>query len=149
MKKKLVNSKTVQRTTPEGILVDQEISKTYVIKLDDTDKFFMIYYNMLRGFYQIKYLKDVMLLIRLVEMADYNTGTVTIAAKTREDLCKELEVTRSNLSPMFKRLVDLELIFGEKGVYTINEGVFWKGDASIRRDILKERGLEFILKFTR
>lgn len=149
MKRKLVNSKTIQKMTPDGVLTDQEVSKTYVIKLDDTDKFFMVYYNMLKSFYQIKYLKDVMLLIRLVEMADYNTGVVTIAAKTREDLCKELDVSKSNLSPMFKRLLDLELLSGGKGVYTINEGVFWKGDAAIRRDVLKEKGLEFILKFVK
>ena len=148
MAEQVVNTHSIQTVTPDGELVSLDVSKTYIIKLDESDKFFMVYYNMLKSFYQIKYLKDVMLLIKLVELADYNTGVVTIATKTREAISKELNVNKSNLSAMFKRLSDLELIRGEKGVYTINEGVFWKGEASVRRNIMKERGIEFILKFT-
>ena len=148
MNKKVVFSKTTVHQDANGKTVLSDESKTFTIKLDDSDKFFMVYYNMMKSFYQIKYVKDVMLLIKLVELADYNTGVITLATKTRESLCKDLDVAKSNLSSMFKRLVELQLIFGEKGVYTINECVFWKGDAVIRRDLLKTRGLEFILKFT-
>lgn len=148
MAERIVNTNSIQTVNPDGELVSLDVSKTYVIKLDESDKFFMVYYNMLKSFYQIKYLKDVMLLIKLVELADYNTGIVTIATKTRQSISNELNVNKSNLSVMFKRLVDLELIRGEKGVYTINEGVFWKGEASLRKAIMKERGIEFILKFT-
>lgn len=148
MAERIVNTRTLETVTPDGELISLDVSKTYIIKLDESDRFFMVYYNMLKSFYQIKYLKDVMLLIKLVELADYNTGVVTIATKTRESICKELGVNKSNLSSMFRRLRDLELIYGEKGVYTINEGVFWKGEATIRKNILKEKGIEFILKFT-
>lgn len=147
MKKKIVQTTTNQIITSDGELVSQDISKVYTIKLEDSDKFFMVYYHMLKSFYQIKYVKDVMLLIKLVELADHNTGIVTIAAKTRDILCSILDVSKSNLSPMFKRLLQLELITGDKGVYIINEAAFWKGDANIRRDILKDKGMEFTLKF--
>jgi len=120
MKKQVVLSHTKQIMTPDGELIEQDVSKTYTIKLDENDRFFMVYYNMLKSFYQIKYVKDVMLLVKLVELADHNTGIVTIAAKTREELCRDLQVSKFNLSPMFKRLLDLELISGDKGVYTIN-----------------------------
>lgn len=149
MSERLVNTHSLEVRDENGKLIKQDIKKTFIIKLDDSDRFFMVYYNMLKSFYHIKYVKDVFLLVRLIEMADHNTGVVTIAAKTRETLCNELEVSKSNLSPMFKRLLDLELISGDKGVYTINEAAFWKGDAAIRRDILKDKGLEFTLKFTR
>jgi hypothetical protein len=147
MQEKIINSGIKQIITPDGELVSQEISKTFVVKLEDSDRFFMVYYNMLKSFYKIKYVKDIILLVKLVGMAEHNTGVVTIAAKTREVLCKELGVSKPNLSPMFKRLLNLELIFGDKGVYTINEVAFWKGEASIRREVLKDKGMEFILKF--
>lgn len=144
----LLHTKQTTSTDEDGNLVIQDVEKTYVVKLAENDKFFMVYYNMLKSFYKIKYVKDVMLLVKLAELADYNTGEVTIATKTREDICSELEITKSNLSPIFKRLIELGLLSGEKGVYKINEAVFWKGEASIRKSILKEKGIQFVLQFT-
>lgn len=147
MRKTYVNSKLVQVVGEDGLLRTQETSKTHVVHVEDTDKFFMIYYNMLKSFYQIKYLKDVMLLVKLASLADYDTGVVTVAVKTRELICEEIHVTKTNLSAMFGRLIELGLIFGSKGIYTINEGVFWKGESKTRRAFLKEEGLDFILRF--
>ena len=73
---------TVQSTTTES--VDQEtgevkiveVQKLQTIKVDSEDKFFAIYYNMLKTFYQIKYIKDVLLLIKLTQLANYITGEV-------------------------------------------------------------------------
>lgn len=144
---------TVQSTTTES--VDQEtgevkiveVQKLQTIKVDSEDKFFAIYYNMLKTFYQIKYIKDVLLLIKLTQLANYNTGEVELSAKKRDELCTELDLRKPHLSTALKRLTELELISGERGSYVINPAIFWKGDAKTRKQILINKGIEFTVKF--
>lgn len=147
MKKSIVRTDIETTVTPEGEVVSTDVRKTYIVKLDDTDRFFMVYFNMLQSFYEIKYLKDMKLLIKLIESAEYNTGKVSVTTQRRLDLCTELDVTSTNLSAGFKRLLDLNLISGTKGDYLINESAFWKGEANIRKGILKDKGLDILIKF--
>lgn len=148
MKRRFVKSETTQRVDPQtGEIIQVDVKKVHEIKLEEKDRFVMIYYEMLKTFYQIKYIKDVFLLIKLVEMANYNTGEVSISTAKREKLCEELQVKNPNLSSMFKRLTELELIEGSRGEYKINEAAFWKGDNKTRLEMLKDKGIEFTIKF--
>ena len=147
-KKHFIESTTTTVIDKEGNEVITDEKKLHSVVLDDTDKFYMVYFNMLRTFYQIKYLKDVMLLFKLCEMANFNTGVVSLSANDRNDLCLFLNVLNSNLSTGLRRLRSLGLIFGEKGRYTINESVFWKGDKEMRKQLLKDRGIDFVIRFS-
>lgn len=124
-----------------------EVQKVHTITLDEFDKFYMVYFNMLKTFYQIKYLKDVMLLFKLCEEAQFNSGEINLSAQSRVDLCSFLNIKPPHLSSAIKRLKELGLIIGEKGSYVINEGVFWRGDREIRDMMLKDRGIDFIMRF--
>lgn len=146
-KKHFIQSTTTTVKDKDGNEVITDEKKLHSVILDDTDKFYMVYFNMLRTFYQIKYLKDVLLLFKLCEMANFNTGIVSLSANDRFDLCVFLNVQNSNLSTGLKRLKLLGLIFGDKGRYTINESVFWKGDKEMRKQLLKDRGIDFIIRF--
>lgn len=148
MKKTFIHSQSTQTVDPDtGQIIITDTQKTQVVTLQDEDKFFMVYLSMLQSFYQIKYVKDVMLLVKLAELSDYNTGHVELSAKLRLQICEELGIKPSNLSSTFRRLVDSGLLLGEKGSYTLNAGLFWKGDSKTRKQILKDKGLELNIKF--
>jgi hypothetical protein len=147
MKKRFLNSQTTTTVDPDtGQIVMTDIQKTHLVTLQDEDKFFMVYLTMLQSFYQIKYVKDVMLLVKFAELADYNTGSIDLSTKLRVQICEELEIKPSNFSTSIKRMVNLGLLIGEKGSYTLNAGLFWKGDAKTRKQVMKDRGLEFTIK---
>ena len=149
MKKTFIESRSIQTVDPtSGEVIITDTHKIHKVILEDEDRFFMVYFNMLKTFYQIKYIKDVLLLVKLAELANYNTGEVLIPTSTRQQLCEELEVSKPYISTAFKRLCDLGLLEGDKGRYKLNEAAFWKGDAKTRKQALKDKGLEFKIKFT-
>jgi hypothetical protein len=124
-----------------------EVKKTHLVTLSDADKFFMVYLSMLRSFYEIKYVKDVFILVKMAEMAEYNTGNVKVTMEDRADICKEINIKQSNLSASLTRLISMNLLTGGKGKYTINAGLFWKGDSKERKKLLISRGLDFNITF--
>lgn len=148
MKKKFLESTSITVRDPKtGLDVKTDVIKIHVVTVEDFDRFYMVYFNMLKTFYEIKYLKDVMLLFKLCEMANFNTGKISLGADDRNDLCAFINVQNSHLSSGLKRLTELGLIFGKKGSYVINEGAFWRGDNVVRGLMLKDRGLDFIIRF--
>jgi hypothetical protein len=148
MKKHYVQSQSTTTVDPDtGQIIITDVQKTHVVTLQEEDRFFMIYLSMLQSFYQIKYVKDVMLLVKLAELCDYNTGKVDLSTQLRAQICEELGIKPSNLSTTFKRLVESKLLVGEKGSYTVNASLFWKGDNKTRKQVLKDKGLEFNIKF--
>ena len=125
-----------------------ESKKVFIVPVDEADRFFMVYISMLQSFYEIKYVKDVKLLVKLAELANYNTGHVEISSKLRKYICGELGFNQSNLSATLKRLVVLGLLQGDGGSYQLNAGLFWKGDAETRKQIMREMGIDLTIKFT-
>ncbi len=148
MAKVFIKSETHQHVDPEtGELITFDSSKLHVVKVENEDKFVQVYFEMLKTFYQLKYISDLKLIIELSAQADYNTGQVDLSPKLRENICEKIGLSKSHLSKSLKRLKDLQLIFGERGSYTINEAVFWKGDKKTRKELMKDKGLEFIIQF--
>ena len=54
----------------------------------------------------------------------------------------------SHLSNSIARLKKVSLISGEQGKYELNPMIVWKGDIKTRDQLLKDRGMEFRMKFT-
>jgi hypothetical protein len=149
MAKKFIESVTTT-TRNEGSNQQPTITETkkvHLITLTDADKFFMVYLSMLRSFYEIKYVKDVFILVKMAEMAEYNTGNVKLTMDDRADICKTINIKSSNLSASLTRLISMNLLAGGKGKYTINAGLFWKGDSKERKRLLLSKGLDFNIKF--
>lgn len=146
-KRHFLSSHTVRTIDKNGNEVYFDENKLHSVELDKSDSFYLIYFRMLKTFYEIKYVKDVHLLFKLCELADYNTGIVRISPEDRIELCDFLNIQNPNLSTGLRRLRELELIEGGKSKYTINPSVFWKGDKETRNRILKEKGIDFTIRF--
>lgn len=136
----------VDQETGEVKLI--ETRKLHKITTKSEDRFFQVYYETLANFYELKYADDLRLLIKLAELAEFNTGRVLLPSSVREKLCEELKLHTTNLSKSLKRLKEKDLIQGERGEFVINPNVFWKGDKNIREQAMKEDGLYFTIKFS-
>lgn len=148
MAKVFIKSETHQRVDPEtGELITFDSSKLHVVKVESEDKFVQIYFEMLKTFYEIKYVSDLKLIVELSAQADYNTGRIDLSPRLRESICEKIGLSKSHLSKSLKRLKELSLISGDRGSYLINEAVFWKGDKKTRKELMSKKGLEFIVQF--
>ena len=131
-----------------GELKIVETSKVVKINLGKQDEFFMTYCNYLKGFYNLKYADDIKLMIKLNEWAVFDTGEVQLTPKRRLDITAELGIRNDAISKSLRRLLAEGTISGDKGDYTINPIMFWKGDRSKRRELLtKEGGLSVTFNF--
>jgi predicted transcriptional regulator len=52
--------------------------------------------------------------------AEFNSGRVLMPAEIRAQITKELDMSANGITNNLKALKDLNLISGEKGVFTIN-----------------------------
>lgn len=128
-----------------GHLVEQ--SKTFSVRADSTQEFYMTFLEFMSPFYKIKSITDVQVLAKLCSLMEFNKNEVYITTARREDVCKELDIKTTHLSNSIKRLKDLKLIAGERGTYRINPKIYWKGTTDERNKLLKEKGLEVKLTF--
>jgi len=146
MAKHLVQSTETQHVDEEtGQLIVTTIEKVHTIKVNE-EGFFMTYISMLRPFYQLEHLADVKLIVKLCELAEFNTGKVSISTAKRKELCDELNISTSNFSKYIKRLKDKELISGGQGEWTVSPALFWKGDRKTRAALLKNNTLTLTIK---
>lgn len=78
--------------------------------------------------------------------AEFNTGRVLLPADVRVQISKDLDMSTGSITNNLKALKDLNLISGEKGVFTINPQIFWKGDEKARKAFMCEQ--EIKIKFS-
>src|SRR5690606_15731098 len=95
------------------------------------------------AFLGLKSAKDKNLIACMCAEADFNTGVVHMTTRVREKLCQQAGISVPNVSRNLNRLVAAGLISEDRGDYTINPGVFWKGTTKSRTEILQNGGLIF------
>lgn len=78
--------------------------------------------------------------------AEFNSGRVLMPTEIRDQISKELDMSANGITNNLKSLKDLNLISGERGVFTINPQVFWKGDEKARKAFMNEQ--EIKIKFS-
>ena len=146
MSKHLVQSTETQYVDEStGQLIVTTTSRTHKIKVTE-ETFFMTYISLLQPLYQLEHLSDIKLIVKFCELAEFNTGRVSLSTAKRAEVCKQLDISTSNFSKYIKRLKDKTLISGDKGEYTINPDIFWKGDKKSRAALLKQ-GLNVTINF--
>jgi len=64
------------------------------------------------------------LIYKLLEKVNYNSNIINISSKMRKQICKELNISNSSYITGIKQLIELELISGDKGQYSINKEMF-------------------------
>lgn len=75
-----------------------------------------------------------------------NTNKVLMPPAIRIQISEELNMSSGSITNNLKALKDLNLISGEKGVFTINPQIFWKGDEKARKAFMCEQ--EIKIKFS-
>lgn len=96
-----------------------ESQKTFTQKIEK-DKFYITYIDFIAPFFKLKSAKAKDLLIWMCNNAEFNTGRVLLPAEVRINISEELNMSSGSITNNLKALKDLNLISGEKGVFTIN-----------------------------
>lgn len=141
--KKIISSTVHEVLNPEtGELMQYETSKTYKEKIN-SDNFYMVFLDYMAPLFKIKSHITRQVLDKLCQMAEFNTGKVTVSTSDRKELCDSIEINAQQFSRALKQLKDLNLITGDSGSFKINPEIFWKGDQNIRRkELLDNKSLQ-------
>lgn len=121
-----------------GELVTIESSKTFTTKITE-DKFYMTFIDYMSPIFGIKPEAAKSLLAWMCSHAEYNTGKVSLSAADRKQICADLKISNNSITNYLRSLKDLKLIDGERGTFTINPSVFWKGELAARRKLLEDK----------
>ncbi len=70
------------------------------------------------------------------------TQDVSLSAFTRKQICEELQISNNQITNSIRKLKELNLITGDKGTFTLNPEIFWKGDAQTRKQVLEGKSLK-------
>lgn len=147
-KSHMMESEKVERVDPlTGEILQVESKKLVKLSMTEEDEFYMVFCKTIAGVYELNYADDLKMIIKLNQIAEFNSGRVSISAGMRQSISTELGIHTSNISKSLKRLTDKMLISGDRGEYVINPKVFWKGDRKMRQDVLRKEGLRFTMEF--
>lgn len=124
-----------------GELVKVDTQKTFTEKVN-SEKFYMTFLDYIAPLYKLRSEVARRILDWMCENAGFNTGTVILSTSERQQMCKDLDLTSNQVTNNLKKLKDLNLITGEKGTFTLNPEIFWKGDAQTRKQVLEGKSLK-------
>lgn len=128
-----------------GELVSVESEKIFTQKID-SDNFYMVYIDHMAPLFKLNSTIARNVLDWFCKNAQFNTGKVSLTPSERLNLCEDLQITPNQVTKAIKTLRDLDLIDGEKGTFFINADIFWKGDATSRKQVLDGKKLEITYK---
>lgn len=139
MKKGIFQEVTNKRLGENGNLIEETAIKTWTSSNKISEPFFFTYINCISWIYGLKSITTIKILYKLLERAEFNTNKVEISSKKRSEIIKELEITDSSFTKCLNQLIDLNILQGSKGSYTIDENFFWKGDRKTRDTLMNAR----------
>lgn len=91
---------------------------------------------------KLKNISDLMFNWMLNNCYRRDLNEIILTAKRRKDLCSALNINNNQITNGLSSLKKKRTIFGEKGTFTVNPEIFWKGDATSRREVLKDKSLK-------
>lgn len=130
--------------TYTGEVISETISKTFSVK-KDTEPFFLTYSRCMSVLFDLNSLSAVKILWKFLELAQYNTGEVYITAKMKKKILEDLDISVSIYGKSLNMLREADILSGERGQYTINPKIHWKGDFKTRERIMKS-GLKMTIE---
>ena len=140
MTKKLLHETTRQvKDKVTGDWSEMTQSKTFAIPVNE-EEFYMTFIKNLSSILNLNSFTEIKVLVKLCEMAEFNTGKVSLTAGKRNEFIELLSINKAYLSSSIKSLINKGLLKGEKGEYEINPLVFWKGSLKERNALIKENG---------
>lgn len=132
-----------------------EVTESKIVKANaNAEPFFMVYCQQLAPLYNLTSASAIRLLVKLMEMAAFNEGVVSLTPGVRDKILLELDLSQSAITKALSLLLKSNLILevfnktvdcetGEviakksKGEYLINPAILWKGDHSKRKQLLR------------
>lgn len=142
-------TQTIQREIVDvntGKLLKIDSQKTFTEKVNP-EHFYMTFIDYVAPLYQLRSEVARRMLDWMCERAAYNTGIVDLSTSKRQQMCLDLQIANNQVTNNLKKLKDLNLISGDKGTFTINPEIFWKGDLSVRRkELLENQDLQISFK---
>ena len=75
---------------------------------------------------------------KMMEFAEYNTGIVYMTTQRKRELMEDCKVSTASYNRAISDLVECGVLYRDKGAYTVNCRMFWKGDAKTRAALIKE-----------
>ena len=137
-------TQTIQReiidvTTGELVKVDTQ--KTFTEKISP-DNFYMTFIGYMSPLFNLHSDVARSILDWMCMRAEYNSGIVDLSTSKRQKMCSDLSITSNQVTNNLKKLKELGLITGEKGEFTINPEIFWKGDTKTRQQVLEGKSLK-------
>ncbi len=129
----------VDFTTGELVKVDTQ--KTFTEKIC-SESFYMTFIGYMSPLFNLHSDVARSILDWMCMRAEYNSGIVDLSASKRQKMCQDLSITSNQVTNNLRKLKELGLITGEKGEFTINPEIFWKGDTKTRQQVLEGKSLK-------
>lgn len=123
-------------------LINEAINRASFVNTK-SEPFFFTYVKGLPIIYGIKSAAVLRLLYKILELSEFNKAEIQITAPKKKEILIELDISKSCFAKSMKILNDKGLIVGSRGLYRINEDIFWKGDAKTRKALLDAKATEF------
>jgi hypothetical protein len=137
-------TQTIQREVVDvttGELVKVDTQKTFTEKISP-DNFYMTFIGYMSPLFNLHSDVARSILDWMCMRAEYNSGVVDLSTSKRQKMCSDLSITSNQVTNNLKKLKELGLITGEKGEFTINPEIFWKGDTKTRQQVLEGKSLK-------
>ncbi len=154
MAKGFIKSSERTYTDENGIQRVQTIEKEFHYKSEE-DPFYMVFIDFVKWMYNITSVGSLKLLPKLLEIAEFNSGKISLSPGKRDEIQKELQMSKSTFTRALNDLIENNAIFktystpideetGEilesekkeiKGEYLVNPEMFWKGSLKDRAEL--------------
>ena len=137
-------TQTIQREIVDvttGELVKVDTQKTFTEKISP-DNFYMTFIGYMSPLFNLHSDVARSILDWMCMRAEYNSGVVDLSTSKRQKMCSDLSITSNQVTNNLKKLKELGLITGEKGEFTINPEIFWKGYTKTRQQVLEGKSLK-------
>ena len=147
MGKGFIQSNEVIYKDENGIERKRTVSKEFTHKIDQ-DKFYKTFIDYVKWIYGLTTITTLKVLYKLLEIAEYNTGEVSLSPGKRQEIMESIGIKKSAFTQALNQLVEsgaLELKYktdketGElipiRGEYRISPEMFWKGELKKRTEL--------------
>ena len=147
MGKGFITSNEVIYKDENGIERKRTVSKQFTHKIDQ-DKFYMTFIDYVKWIYGLTTITTLKVLYKLLEIAEYNTGEVSLSPGKRQEIMESIGIKKSAFTQALNQLVEsgaLEVKYktdkdtGElipvRGEYRISPEMFWKGELKKRTEL--------------
>lgn len=140
--------KQIQVVNPEtGEITGLESEKKFVYNVE-SDSFFMTFINFMSPMFKLKGDNAKNILSWMCANAEYNTGKVYLTSSRIDELSQTLEMPKQSVYNSLLELKKLNLISGNRGSFQINPEIFWKGELSVRKQLLDKTGNKMSITFS-